>query len=566
MPIYRHDQARLSVSSEPALGGYLDFVPTATVTGWTAQLSGRAPSGARSIAFDTGAGGTLAVGDYIQIGNVSALHSEIRRISSLGTYNGTGATGTVFLDYPLGFSHPDSTNEQNVSRLNAASLGLTGNSLITFLPGVYESITTPDLTPELLPQYFLKTTGDRNWGYMYRGRQAFSGSLPNLILLNGIPLRFPIGSVRTVAAAVSGGTTTLVGTHFKGERFVTLALASTFANGELIEIERGGTNPEVREIISGGGTTTLVLNYPLMFEHAGGVNINEATAGTTFTHTLIETARLDSLTWNVRMRDTGEVAANDFTRRFVGGVVNRATLTANEGELLRLSWDEVQFIDLVHNQTTMTGISGTDPVAKSSAALIDPSTSPGGIGSAIPQSGGTFGVPTYPTTEPYYFSQGNVSIFGITFARIRNFRLDINNNTEPRYYIRDLGTERTPIDIQEQRREYTLTATIAMEDSVAASATTRTLWKELILEGAYTGTGTPALQGFDMTLTFTRGTNDIITITSPILTATTAFERQGCFFRRAQNSIETESPVQVEGEIIMRNMQVTVTDSIGVYP
>ena len=144
--------------------------------------------------------------------------------------------------------------------------------------------------------------------------------------------------------------------------------------------------------------------------------------------------------------------------------------------------------------------------------------------------------------------------FGVTFARIRNFRLDINNNLEPRYYINDLVTSRIPTDIQENKREYRLTAEIAMEDSLAwGSSDVRSLWKELILEGNYQGTGTPALAGFDISLTFTRGASDTITITSPSNTASSAFEDQGCFFVRA-------------GEILMRNMSVVVVDSVGVYP
>lgn len=566
MPIYRAEQVRMAFGSEAGRGGYVDHVPTASAAGWASILNGSVTVGNRSITFDAAAGGSLEVGDYIRIGG-TAENAEIRRIASLGTYDGPtpGATGTVFLDYPTGFHHDDN---EAIARLNPASLGLTGDSFITFLPGVYETITTPDLTPELLPQYFLRTSNDRNFGFMYRGRQSFAGALPNFILLNGYPLRFGIGSVRTVAAAVSGGSSTLSVGSFRGDRAITIDAASTFADGEYIEIERGGTNPEVRQIISGGGTTTLVLNYPLMFAHAvTTTNVNEATAGTTFTHTLVETATLDTMTWDVRMRDSDETAANDFTRRFVGGIVNRMTITANEGELLRCSWDDVQFLDLVHDQIDHSSLSGTHPMPKSSNALMDPSTDPGGIGGDIPESSGTLGTPTYPTTEPYYFSQGTLRFFGIDFARIRNFRLEINNNVDPRYYIRDLATERTPIELQEQRREYVLTATIATEDSVAATANTRTLWKELILEGEFGIFGSSGpLQGFDMVLKFTRGTNDTITITAPSSAAAATFENQGCFFRRASHNIETESPIQVEGEIVFRNMSVVVVDSVPVYP
>ena len=565
MPIYRHDQARLSIGSESGLAAYAELIDTTTDAGGVStSLTGDHAAGSRSLTVASNA--DFAVGNYVLIEVAGLDHTEIRRVVGLS------GTTILLLDYPTGFYHLGGVNIDR--RTNAAPTGTTytstttagGINFATFLPGVYETITTPDLTPELLPQYFLKTTGDRNWGYMYRGRQTFSGSLPNLILLNGYPLKYPFGRVATTGTDVGGGGgSTISSATFVGRRNIPVTDRLNYANGDFIQIDTGN-NSEVRQIISGAGAGagTFVLNYPLLIAHASGVVLNEVTSP--YTHTIIEDADLPSMSWHLSMRDTGETAANDFIRRFVGGVCNRATLSANEGELLRFSLDEVQFIDLVHNQTRHSGVTGdsstADIMAKSSNMLLAPL----GIGGDMPHSAGLLAAPSYPTTEPYYFSQGNISIFGITFARIRNFRLDINNNTEPRYYIRDLGTERTPIDIQEQRREYTLTATIAMEDSVAASATTRTLWKELILEGAYTGTGTSALQGFDMTLTFTRGTNDDIVITSPPLAATTAFERQGCFFRRAQNSIETESPVQVEGEIIMRSLSVVIRDALGVYP
>ena len=80
-----------------------------------------------------------------------------------------------------------------------ATAGLGGINFATFLPGVYETITTPDLTPEFLPQYFLRDSNTRNWSYMYRGQQSFAGSLPNILLLNGQPLKYAFGKVATTA-------------------------------------------------------------------------------------------------------------------------------------------------------------------------------------------------------------------------------------------------------------------------------------------------------------------------------------------------------------------------------
>ncbi|MEK6861488.1 MAG: phage tail tube protein [Nanoarchaeota archaeon] len=555
MPLYRAEAVRFSISGEPSLAGYTDTITTSTdAADWTSliNVAGGVAAGARSLTFDT-ASGTLAAGNYVLIG--SGANAEIRRIASLGTYNGTGATGAIIIDYPTGFFHDD--NEAVDERTNAS---IAGDTFTTFLPGVYETITTPDLTPELLPQYFLRSASDRNWSYIYRGRQVFTGSIANMILLNGYPLRFGIGIVRTTANTVSTTTTvTAAATNAIGSRVLTVTSGVGFANGDLIEISRGQTNPEIRRITSGGGTATFVLNYPMLFAPSTVAGAVALVTGSVFTHTIMETATLGSMTWHLFMRDSGETAANDLIRKHVGGKVNRMTISAEEGGLLRCSWDDVQFIDLVHNQTDHSSVAGTDAVAKSSRGIFNPA----GIGGDYPSTGGVLGTPIYPTTEPYYFSQGNITFFGITFARIRDFRLEITNNIEPRYYIRDLATDRTPLEIQEGRREYRFTATIGMEDSLAATATTRTLWKELILEGNY-GSG---MTGFNVELLFTRGANDTIRIRSPQdQTPSTSFEDQGCFFLRAPHPIGAESPVQVGGEIILRNLEIIVTDNIGVYP
>ena len=113
-----------------------------------------------------------------------------------------------------------------------------------------------------------------------------------------------------------------------------------------------------------------------------------------------------------------------------------------------------------------------------------------------------------------------------------------------------------------------MTAQVAMEDSVASSANTRTLWKELVLEGNY-GSG---MQGFDIHMTFTRGANDTIVIKSPS-NATTAsggasagFGAQGCFITAAPHPVGGDSPIQLDVNILMRDLSIVVTDSEAVYP
>ena len=542
MPIYRAEQARLSFAGEAGPGGYIENASADDEGGGgSTVLASNTVAGAKSLVVSSAT--SFAVGDYIRIEAAGASAREIRKIVEI---SGT----TFYLDAPLGFRHLAGVT---VVEMDTAS-NLAGNSFITFLPGVYTSITTPDPENEFLPQYFLSTTGSRNFTRMYRGQQSFNGSLSSLILLNGFPLRFPIGKVATVGTDSGAGGSTLSSATAVGVREIDIAAGTGYADGDFIQIDTGN-NSEVRQIISGGGTTTLVLNYPLLIAHASGVACNEVAAP--FTHTIVETSELGSMSWHLQMRDSGEAAANDLLRRYFGGKVNRGTLSADEGGLLMFSWDDIQFLDLIHNQTAHSAVTGE--ILRSSSAMI----APAGIGGSIPEDSSALGTPTFPTTDPYYYSQGVLTFFGQELARIRDFRLEINNNIETRRYINTLGAgRRGPTEIQEQRREYRLSATLALPDSLAADASTRTLWKELILEGNYDA----GLAGFDMSLAFTRGASDSITITLPSASASDGFETQGGFIVRAPHAITEESPVQAEVEILVRNLSIVIVDSIGVYP
>jgi hypothetical protein len=582
MAIYRAEQARMSFSSEAAPGGYMEIIDTLAVqtsNPGTTALNGAHAAGSRSLTIAGGTGiSYFEVGQYILIEAAGTAVTETRRIIKVGTL-------TLYLDYPTGFPH--ATGIAVVEKLNTSPVGdtytavvgggspqgttagLGGINFATFLPGVYETITTPDVTPEFLPQYFLRDSNTRNWSYMYRGKQSFAGSLSNILLLNGQPLKYAFGKVATIASSLTNADTiNKTGGTLVGDRLITLTSATDYDVGKYIQV--GVTTlAEVRQIVAVSGNI-LTLNYPLMVAHANGAATSEVTAGP-YTHTMQEDSKLPTMTWNVLMRDSDETADNDFIRRYVGGICNRATLSGAEGEMLRYSWDDVQFLDLVHNQTRSTGVTGdgatADIVPNSSNMLL----SPLGIGSDMPYASPSSGIkylgaPTYPTTEPYYFSQGSLTFFDIEFARITNFSLEMSNNIEAKYYMQDSGGKRIPSEFIEKNREYRMSVSIALPDAFSSSSNTRSLWKELILEGNYAGLGnTAALQGFNMSMVFTRGTNDTITVTSPSSNASTAFDSQGCFFSRATHNIDQESPLQVDGEIILRDLSLVVVDSIPVY-
>jgi len=334
-----------------------------------------------------------------------------------------------------------------------------GTANLTFLPGVYETITLPDPEFDWQPHWLLGDASNRNWHILYRGRRTHSMSIPDFVVISGTPFKWPIGTVATTGSDDGTGNSTLNGAVARGVTTIVLTSGTGYANTEFIQIGTGAT-AEVRQISSGGGTATLVLNYPLSFAHANLEACNEVIAP--FTHTISESDVLDTFTLHSTYNDSDSTAANRLMRRHLGGKMSRATFITDEGEPLRMSWDEVLFQDIIHNQQLHSAITGN--ISKYSATVAHPTV-------------------TIPTTEPYYFSEGTLTMFGVAFARLRSMRLEIMNNIEPHYYISDnSGAGQIPQELQEQRKEYRLSASISLPDSFAATATTRSLFKELLVE------------------------------------------------------------------------------------
>jgi hypothetical protein len=253
-------------------------------------------------------------------------------------------------------------------------------------------------------------------------------------------------------------------------------------------------------------------------------------------------------------------------------MVDSASIAAEEGGLLTVGWDTVNFMGMVHNQEEQAG-------AGAAGADVN-SIYPDGI-AGMPKfaimSDIESGDIDFPANNPYYFSQGSVKLFGSEVARIRNFNIGISNATEPRYYISSrYGRNRGPSEIREGRKSYSMSCTLALPDTTAASANTYTgatgaleIFKQLILEGNY-GDAAGA-KGFAIQIVFTRGTNDTLTIDIPgDGTAATGINEQGAFITSAPHNITGDgSAMQVDVDMIFRNLKITVVEpSTGqaVYP
>jgi len=58
---------------------------------------------------------------------------------------------------------------------------------------------------------------------------------------------------------------------------------------------------------------------------------------------------------------------------------------------------------------------------------------------------------------------------------------------------------------------------------------------------------------------------DILNPGTILATPTTGFESQGCFFNSAPHPIGQESPIEINGEIIIRNLGIQIVDQIPIY-
>ena len=651
MAIYRADQAVVTFAAEAGQGGYPESgtigTPSSTNPGvTTVAINPGDRTVTASVAFSGTAiqgGAFIVVGNsYVGVASPSTNAPkgprEIRKVvAGLGTTNMT-------VDAPFAFSHAvgaatgytTSATEGNADTVLAEDgTAVKAGKYITYLPGVYETVDVPDPEQAFEPRYMLGSLTNRNFYEMYKGQETLAGSIGSMILLNGFPLRFPLGTVQTLphhlahlnGAATggnfvghdignSGGAWILNGATKKGDVYISVdkaggsndalprgpylafGFASDATQSSIQTICDGGfdqftssTNYEVRQVVSnhtGATAYSIQLNAPLHFDHADNEKIatvssaSDATglsANGAFIHKIQEATSLDSVSWNVAIPDSDGL--NTWQRRYIGGKIGSMSLSAEEGGLLTAGWDGVQFLDMVHNVKTHYNLATDNKRMPRYTAMHEMSAS--NVGRAVQATDSDSITYSRPDTSPYYFSNGTVQLYGTggneTVARVRSFGLNVSNGEEPRYYIRkQYEGRRSPFEIFEGNREYTMSATIVTPDATspgAANSSTDTLdlWRELLLAGDYRGSGTSTgMRGFGIRLTFSRDgangeTSDYIRVTIPNDgTAASGGNEQGAFIRTAPHNIGTDNPIQADADIQFRSMKIEIRDGEPMYP
>ena len=618
MAVLRPDQSQLTFAAEGVAGADQDlcYVAANGNDNGTTFATARIDAGSASMLVTSA--GAFTVGDFVAIGggvagaqliqsNASTTiiaQCEIRKVEHK-------EGNTIYFDRPLGFTHHqnDGNNVNNnvfrVTAFDGTSSNTNNHPGIIFVPGVYETVDTPDPAPTIEPRYFLGTTAKRNFTAVYTGQRTYQGALTGNVLLNGWPLRFPIGvEIPKVFSAVTAPTgSSLAAASWVGDTWIKLGatghgyivddyvIVDYLAAPTLTSIREVR---KVRQIHTSPANAWIELETPLRYAHTTSAVIKrfQNTAANSYVeHQIVERTDLDSISMHVHMKDSAETGVNDFDRRWVGGKVGAMSIVGEEGGLVTVNWESLVFRDMLHNQSRHAGTTRYDPSTSinTDGATIEPNMPGYAIMGDIPESKIKF-----PTTEPYYFSGGVVKLFGLAgapteFARIRSFTISVNNNEDQRFYITQrYGDHKGPSEIREQRREYTMSCTVALPDTKASTDNTidnaTSIFKELLLEGRYDAQNR---KGFNISLKFTResgafgsGLDDAmyIDIPGPQIGAT-AFEtagtpngtgsalgNQGAFLRSAPHTIMTEAPFQVACDFVFRNLSIIIRDNEPVYP
>jgi hypothetical protein len=188
----------------------------------------------------------------------------------------------------------------------------------------------------------------------------------------------------------------------------------------------------------------------------------------------------------VSYRDTDN--SKQLQRYWTGGKVNRASISAVEGQELRMSVDEMLFL----RELNFRG--GNDPGGTSPS---DNATDPGAS-----------------TAGRFMFAQGSVQLGSICFARVRRISFTMDNQIESHYYVQRDGTTGLlhPNDLIEGRRVWNADIDLDIVDpsSLSAPATCPggttpgdlELWDFLINQGASGAGNSSASQGAQIILKF----------------------------------------------------------------
>ena len=346
------------------------------------------------------------------------------------------------------------TIEFTILSFGAPAYGPTKSSTGTILSdswvGLVNTFTPPNVEVEM-KQLNLAAAGGRNFDYQYKGAETVSGGSLDMSLNNGSWLYYALGEVAlgtmtgSSSSTVDSNSHNGVGFNVGTERVVRIVDANNFP-----EVDNSGTDLAATQFNLLAGND--MFNYT--FSEANNDVLPSFALDVVYRKAgHLNTTALDALSPNENM----------YSRIFTGCQVNTMTLNFEEGQELKCS------LDLV-TRRAFDAPNGYLPLGGNSSLTALSNTS-GGRGMVNYSS-------TLTDNYPFLFSDGTITLFGQTLARVKGGSLVISNNLLPQRYIGNYNRQITSAHLPGQRT-YELTLTMLITDT--------TLWDELRNDNESTG-------------------------------------------------------------------------------
>tara|TARA_B100001094_G_scaffold332117_1_gene402842 strand:- start:13078 stop:14529 length:1452 start_codon:yes stop_codon:yes gene_type:complete len=343
--------------------------------------------------------------------------------SSIGSALATGSiTATI-----QKFGAPAPTSQFVRASANRHAL-LSDNWL-----GLVNEFTPPNVEVEM-KQLNLAVSGTRNFAHQYKGAETVSGGSLDISMNNGSWLYYALGKIDTV-------------THD--------ATATSMTSDSTV-VTVGDNSTKFFRVIGGN-------EYPPSAHGNSTLKNIDTTKTIAYTFKELNGQDLPSFALDVsynKASNTNRLVVDDggasmYSRIFTGCQVNTMTLNFEESQELKTS------LELV---TRRAFDAPTDYVPHRAEE-------------------GATGLFNYDasTTTPYMYSDGSITLFGQTYARVKSGSLTINNNFTQQRFIGNTNRQIMNAHIPAQRT-YELSLTLLITDTA--------IWKELREQEEYnTDTG-----------------------------------------------------------------------------
>lgn len=307
--------------------------------------------------------------------------------------------------------------------------------------GLTNSVTPPSLDIEM-KQMNLALAGTRNWTYQYKGLETAGEANIDVNLNHGSWLYYALGNVSSVSLTKTDKTHSSPfvsvdgvegSTHKVYAGFTTDADRNTSghtANGKFHRVLKGTSTlcPPLLPLSGAALLTTPNINASGIGENLITYTFTERNDATLPSFSLELTQEKGSNVGSIPMTDTNTYNQTVYSQIYPGCMVNSFTLSANENEEVKSTMGlNVKRIfetpnnyvskayDATNNDTTefkrlfnFGQLTGQDvDVTESNQSMID----------------------------PFYFSDGTISLFGADFMKVSSMTLTINNSITDKRYV-----------------------------------------------------------------------------------------------------------------------------------